>query len=587
MRISQLTLTGRGNWADLHIDHLNQRLNVLHGPPRSGKSTLAQLLGQLLDGTEENHEANEPATLDAEGSMLVETRRGHFLLRRYYDGNRQIRRTVSALDHSSSLRPAQRLRHDELASLHDELPPRWLSQFLSADFSKPPRIDWLLGQLHHRGDGRRVRTGRHPQSLKQMGQLLDELDGQIAQIARANQPVDRTLHERTTRLTTLAEGLRQQVDAARGLFAEQSRPRRRRPSWWPTDALTDDTPARLRQSPEPEGGPWRASDILARLTDGQLVQIRLQADGAEDHPIQNLVVLTRENRRLAFDALTEAQHDQLHLALILALAATYSAEGIRLPLVLDEPFLRQDEAGTAAMAGQLRRFAQLGLQLFVLTGDAHAVRCFESAGVKTIDLEQLRRPLDMPEPEAQPQEASTIRLARTNESAKPQTAVRHGTDTFHLGESTSLEHFPVLGSDTAERFARLGLHSVGDLLAADSSHVAEQLHQPEVTPGVVTMWQSHLGLICFVPEVSFADAQVLSAVGIFAPDDLPKTDADEFYAAVERLLASDRGQRLAQAKNRFRRGRLSTLRSGAQRHHQRWQEAQKRYTWLQGKAGAA
>lgn len=520
MRIAQLTLAGRDVWPDLHVDRFDKLLNVFHAPPCSGKSTLAQLAGQVLYGSAEWDDGDggpwrrpfrQPLPT-AEGSLLVETPRGHFLLRQYCDGGRRGRRTISSLDNSI-------VDRQTVETLHANLPPQLLSRLYLVDFSELPRVDWLLDQLAAK----------------------DRLARQQWQRPQTEQP-------------------RSTVSA-------------------------------------PAGPPRQASDILAQLTNGQLVQIRLEPSERQTPSSWTVVIVNRANRRLSLDALTEAQHDQLYLALTLALTSSHARRGIQLPLVLDEPFLRQDASGTAAMASVLRQFARDGQQLLVFTEDAYAVRCFRSLGEQPRSLKQLRRQKlsPAPEPHAVSPAGPTIRLAQSTEMAtetatddtvKPtinrEATVRlanHGGDTFYLGESSSLEHFPVLGDSTATRFARLEIHTVGDLLAADAGKVARQLQRPDITAAVVAMWQSHMGLICFVPELSLADAQVLSAAGIVGPDDLAKIDADEFYAAVEQFLSSDRGRRFAKARGRYQRGCLSTWRCGAERHRRRWEQSRTRYSW--------
>ena len=94
---------------------------------------------------------------------------------------------------------------------------------------------------------------------------------------------------------------------------------------------------------------WRASDILAQLTDGKLVQIRLERDGREPIVVDHLGQahdLGRSVRQPTINFI---------LSLTLALVGSFARRGIYLPLVLDEPFLRQDAAGSAAMAGLLCR----------------------------------------------------------------------------------------------------------------------------------------------------------------------------------------------------------------------------------------
>ena len=50
MRITDLSLAGQGAWPELQLEALKPQLNVLFGQPRTGKSTVAQLVSHLLYG---------------------------------------------------------------------------------------------------------------------------------------------------------------------------------------------------------------------------------------------------------------------------------------------------------------------------------------------------------------------------------------------------------------------------------------------------------------------------------------------------------------------------------------------------------
>ena len=50
MKVTQLDLAGQGAWPDLALERLSPELNVVYGPPRTGKSAVAQLAAHLLYG---------------------------------------------------------------------------------------------------------------------------------------------------------------------------------------------------------------------------------------------------------------------------------------------------------------------------------------------------------------------------------------------------------------------------------------------------------------------------------------------------------------------------------------------------------
>ncbi|NOZ40598.1 MAG: hypothetical protein GXP24_10275, partial [Planctomycetes bacterium] len=87
MRISQLSLEGRGAWPDLHIDSLSPQLNVFFADPRGGKSTVARLLSHLLYGKSESSwrlQFGQSVPM-AEGKISLDSKRGQFVLRRHSD----------------------------------------------------------------------------------------------------------------------------------------------------------------------------------------------------------------------------------------------------------------------------------------------------------------------------------------------------------------------------------------------------------------------------------------------------------------------------------------------------------------------
>jgi hypothetical protein len=330
---------------------------------------------------------------------------------------------------------------------------------------------------------------------------------------------------------------------------------------------------------------WKASDALAQLTGGQLMQIRISREG------RAATIVDREGRLLVVDDLSPQQNDQLHLAIVLALASSLVGRGVELPLILDEPFLRQDPAGAAAMAGVLAEFAREGRQLIVLTEDREAARRLETLGADVRDIDAARRgatPVAAIKPPVAPVEP-TIRVVREPADAAPpklrlagqRTAATPDKPLYYLTVDASLADFPVLGNDTAMVFSSLGVRTVEDLLAADAADVARRLAHPAVTPEAVRLWQQHTSLMCFVPGVSLADAQVLAACDVTSPESLFSIDVRLLADAIGRFLTTERGRRFATSRERWSRDRVAQLQKHARRQRDRWQLLSPRYAWVE------
>ncbi len=339
---------------------------------------------------------------------------------------------------------------------------------------------------------------------------------------------------------------------------------------------------------------WKASDALAQLTDGQLTQIRISREG------RATTIVDRTGRLLTLDDLTPQQNDQAYLALVLALASSLSARGVDLPVVLDEPFLRQDAPAAAAMAGVLAEYAREGRQALLFTEDREALKRFQSLGVDVRDIDALRRgtspepPRTAPMPTAAPAAQTRIRVVReTLDGSAPRR--RGGNDrpvppadtpVHFLTADASMADFPVLGNDTAMVFSSLGIRTVEDLLAADAAEVARRLAHPAVAADAVRLWQQHMSLMCFVPGVSLADAQVLAACDVSSPEALYSIDVRLLAETIARFLTSERGRRFASTGNRFSRERLASLQKHARRQRDRWQLLSPRYAWVERTAEA-
>jgi DNA repair exonuclease SbcCD ATPase subunit len=129
----------------------------------------------------------------------------------------------------------------------------------------------------------------------------------------------------------------------------------------------------------------RASDVLAKLTDGRLVRLQLVEHG------RKVRVWKNDGNEVAWEELFPSERDQVYISLCLALTIGISHRGISLPLLLDEPFLRLDAQSTAALAAVLDDLGRHGQQFIVFTGQREAAKRLEALGASVNGMHDLRR----------------------------------------------------------------------------------------------------------------------------------------------------------------------------------------------------
>ncbi|MEM9352050.1 MAG: DUF4332 domain-containing protein [Planctomycetota bacterium] len=287
----------------------------------------------------------------------------------------------------------------------------------------------------------------------------------------------------------------------------------------------------------------RASDLLAQLTAGELVQLRPAADG------RAVSVIDRRGDRWDSSRITPQLRDQLFLAMQLAMVDACAARGIRLPVVLNAPFTRLDGQASAALAAVLGDFALRGNQVVVLTDSEQALgHCLASGAV----LCRFNEPVQLPTP-APPVASSKLRVVREprdgsdSYSAKTDCESSDPDDVFYLRLTSQMHAFPVLGDETGEAFSAAGITTVADLLDADPETLARRLDRPRITSTTVRLWQTHTRLLCTIPGVTLADAQVLAAAGFGPLRTLAGATVDSIRDSVDDVLATEEGSRFSRA----------------------------------------
>jgi predicted flap endonuclease-1-like 5' DNA nuclease len=272
----------------------------------------------------------------------------------------------------------------------------------------------------------------------------------------------------------------------------------------------------------------------------------------------------------------------------LASISTLAAWGIELPTIVANPCHALSDSQSLLVAVVLHDFAQSGHQLLVVSERTTALARWRQLGVLPIDWqrttttpsETLRQPLAEPAVEVRTHVATT--------QFRP--AVVSAEDEPRLLTSDGLERFPVFGPTTAATFAAIDLHTVGQLVEADCETVARRLNRDNVTPAIVALWQTHLGLLCFVPQIDLIDADLLVAAGIDHADVLADIDLDTLDSRIGQLLGSPRGERFARRGYRYSRATAKRWRDAArgsrqwraeQADWQRWQQrGSERRRWL-------
>ncbi|MGL4511596.1 MAG: DUF4332 domain-containing protein [Lacipirellulaceae bacterium] len=270
----------------------------------------------------------------------------------------------------------------------------------------------------------------------------------------------------------------------------------------------------------------RASDVLARLSDGDLAEVRLVAGG------RAVEARERAGAPLRDDELTEEGRRLVAWSLRLALADACAAAGVALPLVFDEPFAGLSDRAAANLATALDDFARRGRQVLLFTRRPAAIERLRSLGANVRGLRGVVAPAPRVEPAPPPRAAAPVPAAAPEPVlAAAAAVVESGT---LLCVSDDIDRFPVALEDRRRTFHSARVRTVGDLLGADPSALAEELASPGVTAELVALWQAHVALVCFVPGLTFDDAKSLTDAGVLSIDELAEADAEGLGAKLRR-----------------------------------------------------
>ena len=115
---------------------------------------------------------------------------------------------------------------------------------------------------------------------------------------------------------------------------------------------------------------------------------------------------------------------------------------------------------------------------------------------------------------------------------------------LYLSVGDDVERAPSIGPKTAERLAKAGIKTVADLLAADPAALAAQLASRLISAREITDWQDQARLICTVPGLRGAGAQLLVAAGYRTVAAIADAEVNSLCADVLKLATTDEGLRI-------------------------------------------
>lgn len=315
----------------------------------------------------------------------------------------------------------------------------------------------------------------------------------------------------------------------------------------------------LRSTKEPSRLPIAASEMLRRLTAGELRKVEVTRES-------QVWVTDEHGRCRAYHQLGDGSRDLTYLALCLALAEAARGRGLNIPLIVSGAFTHVDAKKVPGAAEVLRDFAKRGHQVLVFTRHEHEAAVFRALGVavRTLSGNPLHETRWNSVLEGGfPAKKTT---AQGDWEGTPQAPLVHdsmGTDrelsrgTYALSEHSPIDEAPSINEADAEQLRQIGVLRVGDLLRLSAGEIAEELQHLGVTQEMVQSWQVQAKLLCRVPNLRPYDARVLAACGVTQPDQLNRLSPGELRATVQKMVDSHKGQSVLLSGTEFELSRLT------------------------------
>jgi hypothetical protein len=121
---------------------------------------------------------------------------------------------------------------------------------------------------------------------------------------------------------------------------------------------------------------------------------------------------------------------------------------------------------------------------------------------------------------------------------------RQDDEKKYLFASDDLEAAPSIGPKMAERFAAIGVHTVGDFLGSNPEYLAEELDDPHFDVETLAEWQDQAQMVIDVPGLRGTHAQLLVGAGYRTATDVAEADAVILSANVLKFAMTSAGKRV-------------------------------------------
>ena len=282
-----------------------------------------------------------------------------------------------------------------------------------------------------------------------------------------------------------------------------------------------------------------ASAFLRRLSGGDYTALEITA---HDTSVQD-----EHRRRVSWSELSDGARDQVYLALCLAVVAELKSRGVQLPVILSGAFTNVESNDVPEAAEVVHDFARQGHQVLFCTRHEHVVNVFRilNAPLHKTASSVLQEPAAAPAP------------IPADDIAPAEAAQSSSSSAFFLHETCPIEDAPAVDEANAVRLRKIGIWTVGDLMAVDSLDAAGRLQYAGVTLELVRSWKSQTLLLCRVPHLRPYDARLLVACGVTDPEQLRRMQPGQVREIVQRFAGSSRGQALMMSGTEFELSRVT------------------------------
>ncbi|MEM9942433.1 MAG: DUF4332 domain-containing protein [Planctomycetota bacterium] len=135
-----------------------------------------------------------------------------------------------------------------------------------------------------------------------------------------------------------------------------------------------------------------------------------------------------------------------------------------------------------------------------------------------------------------------VRTTRTRTSTTG--TVKKSKLKFYLDLNDHIEAAPAIGPKTAERFEKVGVHTVAEFLKQTAESLASKLAYKRITEELVRQWQQQARLVCRIPNLRGHDAQLLVACGIIEPEELATMQPTDLFKIIDPFAQSKEGLKI-------------------------------------------